>query len=297
MDLGEVPTINKETLARKLTIDLHRKVKNGAGEAKYTDKQVEEMTDDMLTCVSLDFLGSGTKLYANKLNDKDPNIGKFCTMPVKMMFKDKKERILAEQHLRKVCSVKSSTPYPKGLRTLITGLISDTKKVKPGHFILAKVNSDTLTVSARLGRTTNGWISTSPSRSRSTFWTGMSIWKRTPTWRPNLLLRDPASLAHTNAAVAATAAVSGMPPIYNPRGDFPPRNLPLISIASQNCNSLNISTECRKQLTKMLAITALMTVLILSDIRLNSSEVHIERIKKLFLYEGKDPTNYTQTLT
>ena len=157
MDLGEVPTINKETLARKLTIDLHKKAKNGAGEVNYTDKQVEEMTDDMLTCASLDFLGSGTKLYANKFNDKDPNIGKFCTMPVKMMFKDKKERILAEQHLRKVCSVKCSTPYPKGLRTLIAGLISDAKKVKPGHFILAKVNSDTLTISAQASEN-NRWV-------------------------------------------------------------------------------------------------------------------------------------------
>jgi hypothetical protein len=157
MDLGEVPTINKETLARKLTIDLHRKAKKGAGEANYTEKQVEEMTDDMLTCASLDFLGSGTKLYANKFNDKDPNIGKFCTMPVKMMFKDKKERILAEQHLRKVCSVKCSTPYPKGLRTLISGLISDAKKVRPGHFILAKVNSETLTVSAQASEN-NRWV-------------------------------------------------------------------------------------------------------------------------------------------
>jgi hypothetical protein len=157
MDLGDVPTINKETIARKLTIDLHRRAKKGAGEVNYTDKQVEEMTDDMLTCASLDFLGSGTKLYANKFNDKDPNIGKFCTMPVKMMFKDKKERILAEQHLRKVCSVKCSTPYPKGLRTLISGLISDAKKVRPGHFILAKVNSDTLTVSAQASEN-NRWV-------------------------------------------------------------------------------------------------------------------------------------------
>jgi hypothetical protein len=74
----------------------------------------------------------------------------------------------------------------------------------------------------------------------------------------------------------------------NPRGDYPPVDLPLITVASQNCNSLNISTECRKQLTKMIAITALLTDFIfLSDIRLNTSAVHIERISKQFLYEGK----------
>jgi hypothetical protein len=44
-----------------------------------------------------------------------------------MMFKDKKERILAEQHLRKVCKVKCSTPYPKGLRTMISSLITEAK--------------------------------------------------------------------------------------------------------------------------------------------------------------------------
>jgi exonuclease III len=76
--------------------------------------------------------------------------------------------------------------------------------------------------------------------------------------------------------------------IFNPRGDYPPPNLPLISISSQNCNSLNISTECRKQLTKMVAITALLTDFIfLSDIRLNTSDAHIQRITKQFLYEGK----------
>jgi len=109
MDMGEVPTINKETLSRKLTIDLHRKAKAAIKEkkdSKYTEKQVEEMTDDLLTCASLDFLGSGTKLYKNKFNENDSNNGKFCTMPVKMVFKDKKERILAEQHLRKVCDVR-----------------------------------------------------------------------------------------------------------------------------------------------------------------------------------------------
>jgi hypothetical protein len=120
------------------------------------DIVVEEMTDDLLTCASLDFLGSGTKLYKNKYNDKDTNNGKFCTMPVKMMFKDKKERILAEQHLRKVCSVKCSTPYPKGLRTLISSLIEEAKRVKQGHFILAKVNVEKLTVSA-LASENNSW--------------------------------------------------------------------------------------------------------------------------------------------
>jgi len=102
-------------------------------------------------------------------------------------------------------------------------------------------------------------------------------------------LRERRSLAHTNAALAAPfAANPGNLFQHNPRGDYPTHNLPLISVSVQNCNSLNISTECRKQLTKMIAITALLTDFIfLSDIRLNSSQTHIQRISKQFLYEGK----------
>ncbi len=45
------------------------------------------------------------------------------------------------------------------------------------------------------------------------------------------------------------------------------------------------STVCNKQLSKICAITALCTdIIFLSDIRLNSNPEHIEKVKKLFLY-------------
>ena len=106
LDLGDVLG---ETLARKVTIDLHQRGKEGAGKAGYEKKQVECMTDDLLTCANLDFLGSTTQKYNNKFKEDDPANGKYCTLPVKMIFKGKKERIQAEQHLRKVCNVKCST--------------------------------------------------------------------------------------------------------------------------------------------------------------------------------------------
>jgi len=100
-------------------------------------------------------------------------------------------------------------------------------------------------------------------------------------------VRLPIALSNTAAAAPADAA-PGMIFINNPRGDYPSANMPLLSISSQNCNSLNISTECHKQLTKIIAITALCTdIVFLSGIRLNTSEVHIQRITKQFLYEGK----------
>jgi hypothetical protein len=157
MDLGDVPTMNKDTLARKVTIDLHKKGKLGAAGAGFDQKQVESMADDLLTCTGLDFLGSKTQTYNNKFKKDDPNNGKYCSMPVKMLFKSKKERIEGEQFLRKVCKVKCSTPYPKKLRMLINDLISEAKGKKKDCFILAKVNVENLTVSAHASEN-NKWI-------------------------------------------------------------------------------------------------------------------------------------------
>jgi exonuclease III len=64
-------------------------------------------------------------------------------------------------------------------------------------------------------------------------------------------------------------------------------NYPNISYSVQNCNSLNISTVCNKQLTKIIAITALCTdIIFLSDLRLNSNDEQVEKIRKLFLYSS-----------
>ncbi len=60
-------------------------------------------------------------------------------------------------------------------------------------------------------------------------------------------------------------------------------DFPQFTISCQNCNSLNISTECDKQLTKIISITSLLTnVIFLSDIRMGGSLDHCEKIVKMF---------------
>jgi hypothetical protein len=55
-----------------------------------------------------------------------------------------------------------------------------------------------------------------------------------------------------------------------------------LSFSSQNCNSLNISTSCEKQVKKISAIVTLRTCLIfLSDLRLSNPEAKSE-IEKTF---------------
>jgi hypothetical protein len=150
LDMGSVPIINKDTLTRKVTIALHDKaakceqVRNG----DITEADAEEIVDDLLTCTSLDFLANGSTRYRNDKHPDDPRIGKMCTLPVKMLFKGRDERILAEQTLRKICQARCSTPYPKNLRTMIGKLVDEGKQVKPGHFIRIKVHADSLKLEA-----------------------------------------------------------------------------------------------------------------------------------------------------
>jgi hypothetical protein len=150
LDMGPVPIINKETLTRKVTIALHEnalrseQVNSGA----ISKAEAEEMVDDMLTVASLDFLGNGSSKYKNDKAPNDPRIGKMCTLPVKLIFKGKDDRILAEQTLRKICKVRCSTPYPKKLRMMIKNLIDEGKEKAPGHFVRVRVHSDTLKVEA-----------------------------------------------------------------------------------------------------------------------------------------------------
>jgi hypothetical protein len=49
-------------------------------------------------------------------------------------------------------------------------------------------------------------------------------------------------------------------------------DFPQFTVSCQNCNSLNISTECNKQLTKIISITSLLSsVILLSDIRMGGT--------------------------
>ncbi len=71
----------------------------------------------------------------------------------------------------------------------------------------------------------------------------------------------------------------------NPRLCNNVNNCPKLSYAIQNCNSLNISTVCDKQLKKISAITTLDTdIILLCDLRLGTDAEPKNNISKLFRY-------------
>jgi hypothetical protein len=67
IDLGNVPTMNKDTLSRKVTLALGSKASSGNHD--YDIKDAEEAIDDILSCAKLEFLGTKSN---NSLTKKTP---------------------------------------------------------------------------------------------------------------------------------------------------------------------------------------------------------------------------------
>jgi hypothetical protein len=154
LDMGNVPTMNKETLSRKVTLALSSAASSGNHD--YDIKDAEEVIDDVLSCTKLEFLGTTTKKFFNKKNLEDPRNDVMCTMPVRFEFKDKDTRISAEKSLRKICKVSCAVPYPKKLRDMLDNLLKEGKKLVPKAFIRTRVNVDSLTIDVH-ARTDKGW--------------------------------------------------------------------------------------------------------------------------------------------
>jgi hypothetical protein len=72
LDMGNVPTMNKDTLSRKVTLALGAKA--SAGDQDYDIKDTEEAIDDILSITKLEFLGTKSKKFYNKRNVSDPGM-------------------------------------------------------------------------------------------------------------------------------------------------------------------------------------------------------------------------------
>jgi hypothetical protein len=156
LDLGKAPVMNKETLAKNVTIELGKRVREGKHDYHIGD--AEEVLDDVLSCSRLDFMGTSTRKYFNNKNPADPKNNTMYTMPVKMDFADREIRFQSELSLRKICKLNCAVPYPKNVRLIMDSLVSEGKKMYPDSFIRTKVDADKLTVEA-FASVNKKWVS------------------------------------------------------------------------------------------------------------------------------------------
>jgi hypothetical protein len=98
---------------------------------------VAEQLDDALDMVTkMEFFGKQTKKSKNRLGEEDD----FCTIPVKLVFKDKETREAADGRLRKLCKMGGTVPYHRTLRNVINTTLDEAKKKYPRSFIQVKVD-------------------------------------------------------------------------------------------------------------------------------------------------------------
>ena len=114
----------------------------GSDNGRPSEDTIMILEDTLSVMKGMEFFGKVTKVYNNTKNNGDELNGKFCTLPVKMVFKDKDSKARAEAVLRKTCKLQCTTPYPPLLRKLIKETIDSYRGKFPDSFIQVKVDAE-----------------------------------------------------------------------------------------------------------------------------------------------------------
>lgn len=91
------------------------------------------------------FYGNKTKSYRNP---SDPISGSFCTVPVRLDFKDRDTKALAESVFRARCKANCSTPYHPALRDCIKMVSNQVRKDFPNDYV--RINADAKRIGLRV---------------------------------------------------------------------------------------------------------------------------------------------------
>jgi hypothetical protein len=140
LDLGQSPIMNPNTISARVTVALLDTYAEKNEQPKGSHSQdARDLVDDIISQVNrMEFFGSKTapcKFPKDTLRN-----GAFYTVPVKMVFKDRRTAQTAAELLRKYLGLNTTTPYHRSLRAAITQAIKRAKDANPSHH--AKVNLD-----------------------------------------------------------------------------------------------------------------------------------------------------------
>jgi hypothetical protein len=140
LDMGQSPIMNPGTISAKVTVGLLNSLESReSGQKGNYSQDDRDMVDDIISqVVRMEFFGSKTA-PCKFPNNKAKN-GEFYTVPVKLVFKDRKIAQTAADLLRTYFKIYPTTPYHKSLRAAITQAINKAKEANPGNH--AKVNVD-----------------------------------------------------------------------------------------------------------------------------------------------------------
>ena len=142
-NLGRLPTANRDNLTFALWSGVKTAAISKAEREGTAASSAIKLVDDAVSCVtSTEFLGTRSTQYVNKQNKDDPRNNNFCSMPVKLTFRDRGSRINFEQVMRTFCDLRATISLPKPIRELRTSLAEDVRSNAPNCFVSIRLNSE-----------------------------------------------------------------------------------------------------------------------------------------------------------
>ena len=142
-NLGRLPTANRDNLTFALWSGVKTAAISKAEREGTNASSAIKLVDDAVSCVtSTEFLGTRSTPYVNKQHKDDPRNNNFCSMPVKLTFRDRGSRINFEQIMRTFCDLRATISLPKPIRELRTSLAEDVRSNAPNCFVSIRLNSE-----------------------------------------------------------------------------------------------------------------------------------------------------------
>jgi hypothetical protein len=139
LNLGGESVGNRQCLSRSLAAGIRAAALSTAeSEGKDMAESVRR-AGDALSCASdVVFLGQASRPYKNNRDENDPKNSTFHTMPVKLEFEDRQQRVYFEQSMRSCCKLRASISLPPFLQKERTAFDSAMRQLYPGYMIMVR---------------------------------------------------------------------------------------------------------------------------------------------------------------
>jgi len=159
-DLGPDPIMNKKGLLAAFTAGMKKRAEEQAEKNEKNPREAVRIAGDAIECINeLEFLGMSSKKFENRFDKEDPKNGTFCTMPIKVTFEDRTDRINFERTLQSELKLRAVMSLPKNIRQE-SKVFGDAIRARyPSDIVIVRPDVRNLTLTAlRKKHGEKGWI-------------------------------------------------------------------------------------------------------------------------------------------
>lgn len=158
LDMGPAPVGNRQSLSRSLAAGIRAAALSAAGDSETDQIEAVRAAGDALSCAGdVAYLGQASRSFSNPRNQSDPKNGTYCTIPVKLEFEDRQQRIYFEQTMRKI-NLRASQSLPPFLQKERTAFDAALREKYPESMIMIRPDPDRAVLTAfRKQEKTDRW--------------------------------------------------------------------------------------------------------------------------------------------